>query len=595
MTAWRKPIEAALKKKSLISILVSGGHKSLESQRGEAATKVARASLPAVSPTSSRQGLEGSLRWRIGNPRYGRLEVCATRIKAAFGFMKLINCARIVVGMFALLSCRNAFSEGNAVGQFESQTGVGSPKLNGSALYDEASQIYTISGAGSNMWFGRDEFHFVWKKMKGDFIVRTRMAFIGKGAVAHRKGGWMARPNLEADAAYVDCAEHGDGLTSLQFRRAAGSNTEQVTLSITNADVLQFERKGQSWIFSAAHFGEPFVSGELTNLDLPAELFVGLFVCSHSAEVMEKATFRDVRLIRPVKEGFIPYRDYIGSILEILEVESGNLEVIHSSAQPFEAPNWTRDGAALIYNGSGRSEGRGRLFRFDLQQKKAQLINTDFANRNNNDHVLSFDGSRLGISHHSTNHSGQSAVFTVPVEGGIPKPVTTLSPSYLHGWSPDGKFLVYTGGRSGKFDIYKIPIEGGEEIRLTESKGLNDGPEYTPDGKFIYFNSSRTGMMQIWRMDPDGKGQEQVTEDEYNNWFPHVSPDGKWIAFISFPKTVDPTDHPYYKQVYIRLMPIAGGKPKVIAYVYGGQGTMNVPSWSPDSRRLAFVSNSDLE
>jgi Tol biopolymer transport system component len=100
--------------------------------------------------------------------------------------------------------------------------------------------------------------------------------------------------------------------------------------------------------------------------------------------------------------------------------------------------------------------------------------------------------------------------------------------------------------------------------------------------------------MQIWRMRPDGSQPEQVTSDEYNNWFPHLSPDGRWIAFITFPKDVPPADHPYYKRVYLRLMPVAGGAPRVIAYLYGGQGTINVPSWAPDSRRLAFVSNSDL-
>jgi Tol biopolymer transport system component len=170
-----------------------------------------------------------------------------------------------------------------------------------------------------------------------------------------------------------------------------------------------------------------------------------------------------------------------------------------------------------------------------------------------------------------------------------------LSPSYAHGWSPDGKFLVYTGGRNGKFDIYKMSSDGtGEEIRLTDSVGLNDGPEYTPDGKYIYFNSTRGGRMQLWRMKPDGQEQEPVTHDEYNNWFPHISPDGKWIAFLSFSGEIAPAEHPYYKQVYLRLMPAAGGPARVIAYVYGGQGTMNVPSWSPDSTKIAFVSNSGM-
>ena len=163
----------------------------------------------------------------------------------------------------------------------------------------------------------------------------------------------------------------------------------------------------------------------------------------------------------------------------------------------------------------------------------------------------------------------------------------------MHGWSPDGKFLIYTGQRDGELDIYRIPISGREEIALTSAKGVDDGPEFTPDGKYIYFNSTRAGTMQIWRMKPDGSNQEQVTNDEYNNWFPHISPDGRWIVILSFSKEVDPADHPFYKQVYIRLMPAAGGNPKVIAYLYGGQGTINVPSWSPDSKKIAFVSNSD--
>jgi hypothetical protein len=430
--------------------------------------------------------------------------------------------------------------------------------------------------------------------MKGDFILRTRTEFIGKGAVAHRKIGWMVRPNLEPDASYADCAQHGDGLCSLQFRPMKGANTDQVRLPITNANVLQFERRGDRFIFSAARFGEPFVSGELTNPDLGDEVYAGLFICSHTADAVEKAIFRDVRIIRPVKTGFVPYRDFIGSVLEIFDVESGKSAAIYESSQPFEAPNWTRDGAALIYNISGRGDGWGRLARFDLVTRKVDLVDTGSANRNNNDHVLSFDGKMLGISDQSASHDGQSRIFILPAEGGTPKQITSLTPSYLHGWSPDKKFLVYTGGRKGKFDIYKISVDGGEEVRLTNSDGLNDGPEYTPDGKFIYFNSSRTGRMQIWRMYPDGSNQEQVTADEFNNWFPHISPDGKWIAFISFSADVTPTDHPYYKQVYLRLVPMESGVPKVIAYVYGGQGTMNVPSWSPDSKRLAFVSNSDM-
>jgi len=497
-----------------------------------------------------------------------------------------------LITMSAILSTLTPATSGeSSLGEFDNPVDIGSPQIAGTATYDFATQEYRISGAGTNMWFGSDQFHFVGKRMNGDFILRTRMEFVGEGADPHRKAGWMIRPSLEADAPYVDCAEHGDGLTALQFRRTKGADTEQIMLSVTNADVLQLERKGNTYTLSAARQGEPFVTASLPDLDLGDAVHAGLFVCSHNGEVLEQAVFRNVRIIRPAKQDFVPYQDYIGSRLELLDVRSGRRELISSSAQPFEAPNWTPDGKALIYNVSGRSDGWGRLCRFHLATRQPTVINTDFAIENNNDHVLSFDGKMLGISDQT---SGQSAVYTVPVDGGTPQRITPETPSYLHGWSPDGQWLVYTGGRNNNYDIYKIRSDGsGEEIRLTDSAGLDDGSEYSPDGQFIYFNSSRTGTMQLWRMQSDGTNQEQVTHDEFNNWFPHVSPDGKWIAFLSYSADVAATDHPYYRQVYLRLMPIAGGAPKVIAYVYGGQGTMNVPSWSPDSRRIAFVSNTD--
>ena len=309
----------------------------------------------------------------------------------------------------------------------------------------------------------------------------------------------------------------------------------------------------------------------------------------------ERALVRDVRIIRPVKEGFKPYTDFIGSVLEILDVATGDRQVVRQSADPFEAPNWTRDGSALVYNSSGSGEGRGRIHRFDLLTRESRVIDTGTNVRNNNDHVLSFDGTRLAISDQSAP-GGQSTIYVLPATGGMPRRVTPLTPSYLHGWSPDGTQLVFTGGRADEYDIYRIAADGSSpEVKLTGVKGLDDGPEYSPDGRFVYFNSVRSGRMQVWRMKPDGSSPEQVTNDEWNNWFPHLSPDGRWIAFLSFGQDVDPSEHPYYRQVTIRVMPVEGGPARVVAYVYGGQGTMNVPSWSPDGTMLAFVSNSGFD
>jgi len=334
-----------------------------------------------------------------------------------------------------------------ALGQFEGHADVGSPRLAGSAAYNAVSQEYTLTAAGANMWAARDEFHFAWKKMTGDFILQARVELLGKGVDPHRKLGWIVRSTLDDDSPYADAAIHGDGLTSLQVRKTKGAATEQVTSAITGADVVQLERKGSTYTMSVARFGEPFTVSTVADLALGDEVYAGLFLCSHNPDVVEKAVFRDVRIVRPAKDGFVPYRDYIGSHLEILDVASGHRQVVHSAADPFEAPNWTRDGRALIYNTSGRVEGRGRLFRFDLATRQPALIDTAFANRNNNDHVLSFDGTMLAISDQSQGDN-KSTVYTVPVGGGTPKRITPIGPSYLHGWSPDGKFLVYTGGRN---------------------------------------------------------------------------------------------------------------------------------------------------
>ena len=472
---------------------------------------------------------------------------------------------------------------------FEGQTDVGSPLQSGSASLDTVSQVYTIEGSGANMWAGRDEFHFLWRKLKGDFILSARARFTGAGVEPHRKLGWIVRSSLGPASPHVNASLHGDGLMSLQVRSTEGDTTRELRSEVSGPDVIQLERKGRTFTMSVAKFGDTLSRVEVADPALGEEVFAGLYVCAHNPEVKEKATFSNVRIVIPPREDFVPYRDYIGSDLEILEVESGNRTIVYHSPGAVQAPNWSVDGKALIYNLDGR------LYRFDLSSRQSAVVNTGFATAVNNDHVLSFDGTMIGISHHSAEDGFQSIIYTLPAAGGTPKRITRNGPSYLHGWSPDGKYVVYTGQRNNEFDIYRVSAEGGEETRLTTAKGLDDGPEYSPGGEYVYFNSRRSGTMQIWRMKPDGTGQEQITNDSTNNWFPHVSPNGQWIAFLTFGRDVNPEDHPYYRQVYLRLMPSAGGKPRVIAYVFGGQGTINVPSWSPDSRRVAFVSNTDLK
>lgn len=473
------------------------------------------------------------------------------------------------------------------IGIFDGHTDVGDPVKKGSVMYDANRQEYTMEGSGINMWANIDQFHFLYKKIKGDFIISATIRFIGNGVDPHRKIGIIARDKLTTDSRYADACVHGDILSSLQYRATDGAQTEQVILSSYHPTDIELQRSGNTFTFSAAVFGETYKSVS-KELPLNDEVYAGLFICSHNERVMEKAVFSNVRIIIPAPKDFRPYRDYIGSHIEVMDVFTGHRRVLHSAPNSLQAPNWTKDGKHLIYN------AEGLLYKYDLTNGNISKLNTGTATQNNNDHVLSFDGKMLAIS----NHEGEkriSTLFTLPVTGSD-KPVQITSVeaghSYLHSWSPDGKKLIFTGHRNNQYDIWSIDIATKKETALTNTPTLDDGPEYSPDGKYIYFNSVRTGTMKLWRMRPDGSNPEQVTFDEYNDWFPHFSPDGKWIVYLSFPKDIDPTDHPFYKRVYLRLMPAAGGVAKTIAYIYGGQGTINVPSWSPDSKRVAFVSNS---
>lgn len=473
-------------------------------------------------------------------------------------------------------------------GVFEGHKDIGGVEHPGTLRYDPTSGDYLLAGSGTNIWGASDEFHFAWRMLKGDFILQARVKFIGSGVDPHRKLGWMVRSTLDGGSPSVNATVHGDGLTSLQFRKEAGAEMEEKKLASSAPDFIQLERKGGRYIMSVALSGEPYKVQDLESVDLGDEVYVGLFICAHNKNVVEKAHFDNVRIIVPAKEGFVPYRDYIGSHIETFDVATGKRKIVYSNPASLQAPNWTTDGRSLLYNSNGL------MYKLDLKRRKVSLLNTGAVKANNNDHVLSFDGRMLGLSSSSPDGKYGSVVYTVPVKGGEPRQVTPIGLSYLHGWSPDGKYLVYTGERNGEFDIYRIPAVGGEEVRLTHAPGLDDGSEYSPDGKYIYFNSTRSGTMQIWRMNADGSEPTQITNDDYNNWFPHVSPDGKWIVFLSFMKDVKPDDHPFYRHVYLRMMPVQGGTPKVVVYLYGGQGSINTPAWSPDSKQFAFVSNTAL-
>lgn len=277
------------------------------------------------------------------------------------------------------------------------------------------------------------------------------------------------------------------------------------------------------------------------------------------------------------------------SCLQVYNIVTKQITVLANIPQVIEAPMWSKDGKSILYN------SEGLIYSYDLIKDEIAVVDTGAVTACNNDHVLAPDGSGIAVSG-NVDGSVVSKIFTVKFGSGEEKEVVSAPWSYLHGWSPDGETLAYCAGRqigdSVEWDIYTCPVDGGVETRLTNAPGLNDGPEYSADGKTIWFNSVRTGLMQIWKMNADGSGQTQMTFDEdMNSWFPHISPDSSKVVYLAYYKgDLEPGEHLADKNVEIRMIPAEGGKPEVLLKLFGGQGSVNVNSWSPDSLKFAFVS-----
>ncbi len=491
--------------------------------------------------------------------------------------LRLMACVVFLTGALALPV---------SAGSFESQQ-------SNTTIFDgvkgEPGELSIDANQTIHIWKSRDfgqpaGIGFAFRKIYGDFILTVQLK--------NQQNTDQSFYGLQIDIA--------DSALSFKTKLDQQSNlivellqdTKSTHLSkdgqVKNPDVFQVEQVGAELIFSAANYGKPLKLIARYTLPKVQNINVGIYreFAEGDKNLLE---MRNLRWVIPAWKGFIPFHHYLGSRLEILDVVSGERKVIYETAAGIEAPNWTSDGDTIIYNSSGR------VYKLYLPTKKVSLFNTGFEVKNNNDHIISYKSKLLGITHMEKVIDDIWHVYKLPINGGEPVQLTFKAPSYLHGWSPDGRYILYTSRRNNQFEIYRGNSDGtGEELQLTNNDSMDDGSEYTPDGKYIYFNSNRTGAMRLWRMDADGKNPKQITRDNFNDWFPHISPDGKHVLFLSYLPDVESDLHPYYKPVYLRMLPIAGGEAKVVAYLYGGQGTINVPSWSPDGRYVAFVSNSQL-
>lgn len=374
--------------------------------------------------------------------------------------------------LLSLSVCFNClFSQDASVGIFRFSSDIGNPKNHGSSVFNKTDQVYSIKGSGYNIWFTRDELHYLYNKIKGDFILTANFSFVGKGVEPHRKTGWMLRATEDDDSPHISAVVHGDGLTLMQWRDFKGDSMkdpeDQIFAKGSSYEVIQIERAGKIIIMRAAHPGKPLEeigSYEMTNL--PDEIMAGLFVCSHNPDVTEEAKIWNVRIDKPVSDDYNPGKEgYLGCRLETMNVFDGMRKVIYEKSDRFEAPNWMPDGKQLLFNMDGL------LYKIPVEGGPLVQLNTGFANRNNNDHGISFNGKLLAISHHREGlPGGGSTVYVLPLKGGKPRMVTEHTPSYWHGWAPNNKEVIYVGQRDGKniYNIYRNSIKGGKETALTD-------------------------------------------------------------------------------------------------------------------------------
>ena len=404
---------------------------------------------------------------------------------------------------------------------FESHGDLGVTPKAGAFAYGAAKAEYRVTGGGANIWGTEDAMHFVWKRLTGDFTLTADIGFAGTGAVAHRKAVLMARQDLTPGSAYADVALHGDGLTSLQFRPAAGVATQEVKATISAPPRIRIVRRGNLFTAAAGKPGEELtVIGQQT-VDLAGPVYVGIGVSSHDANILETAVFSNVQLEqRPPAAPQQRYR----SKVTVFDLAARSTRVVYQADQIVEAPNWSRDGSFLLINTGGS------LYRLPVnaagEPKLEKIELGEGGHRANNDHDLSRDGKWLAFSASSTA-SRQSQVWLAHADGAGAKLMTPASPSYFHGWSPDGRWLAFVGQRNGKFELFRVAAEGGAEQRLTTKGAYDDGPEYSPDGKWIYFNSDRSGKWEIWRIPAEGGGAgdakaQQVTGDDLEIGRAHV-------------------------------------------------------------------------
>ncbi len=392
------------------------------------------------------------------------------------------------------------------IGIFEKGEDIGNPKMKGSSAYDEASQSYTLKGGGENIWFNHDEFHFLYKKIKGDFILTGNFELIGNdNGNGHRKTGWMIRESNQHDAISINSCLHGDGLAVLQWRLMRGAYMRDPEEEIFfprpyfGETIIELERIGKQITMRLAKPGEPFESmGSITLPDLKDEVLIGPYALAHAANDIQEARVWNVRLSVPV------------------------------------AANWHAN--RLVKTGS--HEGL-------ITATKLETVEL------------------------------ATGIKTILAQGDTQIKDQTYSADY--------KYVTYLKNGTAQH----IPV--GYGTTDTQAKKVKKASEATA-GNYIYYSAYKNGSNQIWRKRSDGSGAEQLTWEINHSRAPQLSPDGKHLAYLVYPHVSNPGAEVAFQKVYLKVLPLAGGAPKTVAYIYGGKDSLGPNCWSGDSKHILFTS-----
>ncbi len=395
------------------------------------------------------------------------------------------------------------------MGQFDMALDIGGPKVSGSSSYDEGSQTYTLAGGGYNIWFNHDEFHFLARRIKGDFLLTANFQLVGnERGNGHRKTGWMIREGTNHDAVSINTCLHGDGLVVLQWRLMRGAYMRDPEEEIFfpkqyfGESIIQLERVAKRITMRIAHPGEPLEDmGSIVLPELKDEVLVGPYVLAHDTNALQQARVWNVRISTPIAPDWHPNRQIKPIIheglvlekrLEVLDIASGHRRVLRETTARISGAWFAKDGDSVVFEEDGKA-------------------------------------------------------FSVPLAGGQPVPSTAASPV----------------------------------------------DRRTSDGTYTYISDGKTGTRQIWRAGADGSNPTQLTFESDHAWFPQVSPDGKQLVYLAYPHDANPQKAVGYQQVSLKLMPTAGGAPRTVAYLFGGNGSLEHPCWSPDGTQIVFVSSGE--